>query len=183
MTNAGGDRATAYHEAGHAVAAVLLHVRGPIREVTIVPDDPYNDGEVRFLYPNREPRRCEVDHWILQCVAGRWAECRYQGGDNPGGAEGDYERCVTWAVRCGIATNADFEKEFDSPFWARHDARGGRFVRRNWNQIQAVAEALFEEKTISGARVAGLLGRWRVLRGHAWVTWRTLSGPWRYIAR
>ena len=160
------DKATAHHESAHAVAAVLLHVRGPIREVTIVPTND-SEGAVHFITPNLKPRPHDLGDWILQCVVGRWAERKFRGGDNPGGAEGDYERCVDWVVGCKLATNADFKTKFNAPFWISHDTAGQRFVRNEWSRIAKLAQVLLTERTISGARVRQVLGCRAA--AHGWI--------------
>src|SRR6185437_15760265 len=78
--------AVAYHEAGHAVAALLLH--RPLRYVTIVPDKARGT-----LGHDLTPRRRTIlEREIMVLLAGEVAEREFRGWHNRVGSRSDYEK-------------------------------------------------------------------------------------------
>ena len=76
--------ATAYHEAGHAVAAFVLGLRIGRRGVTIVPNYDW-DGSAHVLKQLREkpdtgvaPRtQVRIERFVMMCLAGDTAQRKY----------------------------------------------------------------------------------------------------------
>lgn len=159
--NRGQLEAVAYHEAGHAVAAWLLHI--PIRKVTIVPEGDALGYVLRrgVAFPKRVREALECGGWsdrdeawaqfiaerhAMYCIAGMEAQKRFNPrsvrihhweSDHDAAMDGLYRLCPTEALRLywkimRIRTKCLLD---------RRDAR---------DAVKAVAEALMERKTLSG---------------------------------
>jgi len=96
--------AIAYHEAGHAVAALVLHRR--FRHVTIEPDED-SGGHIAWSLggprvselANSERRlRARIERGIIVTYAGPLAEARYTGRKNHVGARDDYKKALELAT-------------------------------------------------------------------------------------
>jgi ATP-dependent Zn protease len=152
---------TAYHEAGHAVAAVVLGLKIGKRGVSIIPDKE-NDtlGTTHVLRQLRENPECarsagmqwRLERQAITCFAGDAAERKFNGGRRFGGRQ-DYQR--TAGLLAHVATS-----------WEQHDARievarlGARdLVEANWSSIQAVAEELLRRKTLNAADLKAIVLR------------------------
>jgi hypothetical protein len=152
---------TAYHEAGHAVAA--LHVGRAVKSVTIVPDDDGSDGKVRH-YPLRgkwlQPdvhidtrARNHFETTITVLLAGPAAERKYRGRWNHQGAGADRDRAFDLALRL-----VGSEKQL-TPYWEWRnqiamDLWENEYV---WEQVKRLAAELLERRTMSGPAVRELL--------------------------
>lgn len=155
----------AYHEAGHAVSALVLglrveHVRlGPLRhggQGAVVqlraPRWFVVDFErwrrVRRLTPTR--RRYIRAH-IVNSLAGRAAECRHliaYGREPSRSFVGSYD----WDAVLRASFMAG--KGRWRPSSLRREAE--RLIRENWDRVAAVAEALLERRMLSGAELRQL---------------------------
>jgi hypothetical protein len=152
--------ATAYHEAGHAVASIW-HGRG-LRRVTIVPDE--RRGLLGYVEHPKRPRVTFQPEWkdldeapfqtlvireILVVLAGPAAEERFTGRANPDGARGDMDHVNDLAYR--VCPDDDERMHFVG--WL--EARSRCFVHRPmvWTGIEGVARALLERPTMSGREV------------------------------
>ncbi len=139
-------RATAFHEAGHAVVAVWENVR--FRYVTIVP----GDGAAGHLRHLRTPwqragsvGRGSAERQARICLAGPIAQRRF----SPRSvrryhAHGDYEMATDLALRLGSS-----KEEADA--WVRLweiQVRG--HLDRRWPAVESLAAALVERGTVSG---------------------------------
>ena len=143
-------RGTAYHEAGHAVAAIALE-RG-FQSVSIIPDD---DSNGRVVYHERglfaggvQPlsltphQEAAVRDRVVGTLAGPLAEERMRGklaSEIQLGATSDYHQAVHLA---SLAVNDD---EIE-PYLAWLTVRSSSLVELWWLQIDAVAEGLLEHK-------------------------------------
>lgn len=149
------DLVTAHHEAGHAVAAIVLGV--PVRHATIIPDEPDAQGRtlghVRFRSGDADLP--SLGHRLLiVTLAGPAAQRRF-------------------APRSPIRANAvcdfhharlDSETCSSSPAaarslhrWAQHEARA--LVAREWLVVEHVAAALIERRTLSGDEIRDIGAR------------------------
>ena len=136
-------KATALHEAGHAVAAAIY---GPAGWRVTIKEGERRDGGLDFSEP-RWPERDEVEAWTTRCLVGRWAEWAFRrayledrgiGDSDPrwtttsnmvrDAAENDYILAKHYAVDCRLATERDFDDRFESQFWQTHDSRARQFV-------------------------------------------------------
>lgn len=153
------DHATAYHEAGHAVAAYFLRRVGKVRCVSIIPDSEretvghtahwstpafwraLNRGE----WPDHA--RCRFEDEVVVLLAGGSAERRFAGRADHIGARSDYEKAADFAI---AATGS---KRAANAFLRWLQVTTEDLVTLRWPAIQAVAAALVEHKRLSGACV------------------------------
>jgi ATP-dependent Zn protease len=142
----GDRRATAYHEAGHAVASFYLDVPGPLVSVTI---EPLSDGSdpthcQGAIDTRDEVNRPLVQDLMIQRMVGRQAEERVTGRSCRDGAADDYVRAKREAVDAGLYV----EGGSASVFWREQEEKARRFVDKHWHEIVAVAEALLKHSRL-----------------------------------
>jgi hypothetical protein len=153
-------KTVAYHEAGHAVAAIRF--RRAFKSVTVVPGED-NLGHARMFDvpqsvidddtagPDNFAGRHIIEKAILVSLAGPAAEREFVGRFDHRGAGSDYQNCVDLALHLyGVVTA---EKFIDFLLSLARD-----FVRTRIAsvQIEAVAEALIDQKTLSARRVKAI---------------------------
>jgi hypothetical protein len=155
--------ATAWHEAGHAVAAVFLPTVPKVRRVTIVPDEKAGSlGHTLHWYTEAFWRNLDEGGWsprtqvrmheeIIMLLAGGFAEKRKTGRANHVGARSDYAK----AADLVLGASADERTAHAMLRWLRCTAES--LVEVHWKQIGAVAAALLREKTINGARLREIM--------------------------
>ena len=150
-------RATAIHEAGHAVTAATY---GPTGWRVTIKEDEHRNGGLDFC-KSQWPERDEVADWITRCLVGRWAEWAFRrahledngivdgdphwtGTSNRvrDGAENDYILAKDYAIHCRLAIESDFVDRFESAFWQTHDNRARQFVNDHWDKIKRVSDRL-----------------------------------------
>ena len=142
---------TAYHEAGHAVAAYLMHRR--FKHITIVPEGDVL-GRVKFSLPNsfrpdhldtdrRNEKRIETE--IIIELAGLVSEGILAGRRNWRGARGDLDSAVN------LASYRYFDPELIGKYieWLLVLTRHMIEAPRNWPMVQAVAKELLAQKRVS----------------------------------
>jgi hypothetical protein len=152
----GNRRATAYHEAGHAVMA-LVHQRG-FRYVTITARadslghvlfrrfSKNFDPEGAFRYSDPRIDRT-IDVTVDCALAGHIAEKRATGRNHWSGAIGDHDAAIELALyRCGSTEQAEAYLEWRR-LWVRDKLTTGHI----WKAVEAVAEALVESERLSHA--------------------------------
>jgi ATP-dependent Zn protease len=154
------DAATAHHEAGHAVAA--LTYRRSLTRVSIEADG-HSLGRVDHR-PQRVvvPVRGEVSASVRRAVnadivvawAGPLAEERVVGSYDHVTAEHDLDRMFDQAM---VVTLDHAQEALAYVEWLRW--RTVRLLREPgiWPQVEAVAAALLEERTLSGPAVARIM--------------------------
>ena len=149
-------RATAYHEAGHAVLSLLM--RHHIRRVSIVPND--DEGTLGHCSSNGAPKWFKPDvgmgfrdeKWIesevLILLAGTAAARHLTGRHNWRGSNRDI------AAACDLASYLYHGRALKL-FLAFMIERTRTAVASpaTWLQIEAVAEALLDRGTLSGREV------------------------------
>jgi cell division protease FtsH len=179
-------RATAYHEAGHAVLQKLLPDADPLHKVTIIPRGQALGAT--FSLPEKD-RYGYGRKWLLAtmrvCCGGRIAEERATG-DVSSGAAMDIQQVTVLArkmvLEWGMSERLGFvryegrdtrdvfiaEKDYSEETAHLVDEEIRRFVdeaysdaRRlldaNWDKVVAVAEALIKYETLTGDDVARLM--------------------------
>jgi Peptidase family M41 len=154
-------RATAYHEAGHALADWRLNA-APIRRVSIVPGEDtlghvlnrklaLTDAHIYDLSPRVRDR---LERLIVSALAGGEAEKLVTGRRNHRGAASDYGSATNLALRIcgGDAKEAGFYLRW---LWVK----AVNLVRADHNRpaLDAVAFALLERHILSGDEVYKLL--------------------------
>ena len=151
-------RATAFHEAGHAVAARDRGFR--LHRATIVPSGDYA-GIVEHSNPlrgidlgsDRSPlARLRAEDAIIVHLAGPAAQRRYKPRSYRSyHGKIDYERALGLAV----AQNGPFEAAKAQLRWLEIVARD--MIEQQWHFVESVAEALLEKGTLSGAQLRRVL--------------------------
>jgi len=150
---------TAYHEAGHAVAA--YHLRRGTKYVTIEGDDEALGRTRHTRCPSlfrsdvdQGPRTCALtERECLVNFAGPAAEARLTGRYNHKGAEHDVWCSIELASRINDsdeATEAHLK-------WLRVRARDMMRSSHLWSAVKALAEALLAERTIKWHRARQII--------------------------
>jgi ATP-dependent Zn protease len=152
--------ATAYHEAGHAVVGLRLRVR--IKTATIVPGGDrlgeVTHGKETYLYDNLRYRADSVrtrgrgEAEIIFCLSGLAAERRFRPRASSKGALGDHEHAADLA----LLLNSD-EVETTNAHIKYLSLRTDKLVADNWPQVEAVAQALLERRTLKVAEIAAIV--------------------------
>jgi ATP-dependent Zn protease len=154
-STAASETATAYHEAGHAVAAWLRGMK--FREVSILPNASANSlghllhaGEPRWFHPEYDVSLrtvARVENHILVCFAGPAAEARLRGRHNWRGAGSDMQQAADMvSFLCGSA-----EEEEAYLKLVRIRARG--LVEAHWVKVEAIAMALMDRRRLTWVEV------------------------------
>jgi ATP-dependent Zn protease len=151
--------ATAYHEAGHAVAALCLHL--PIKHVTIVPENDTH-GHIQIRPPFRRSDNPEFDRsdrlrlkletYAIFCLAGLEAQRKFR----PSSARSyhwhqDYVHVLDYL-------DSFAEDNDEVQVWLRLlRIRARNLIATHWALVEALAAALMERKRLSGDEVRGVL--------------------------
>ena len=145
--------AVAYHEAGHAVVAWRRDVK--FKHVTIVPDDSlgmlFHGQSPKWFRPDIDssPRiNLRAESHIVVSFAGQLAEAKFLGKHPRFGMHSDNRQAVDMAFRlCGSEKTVNAYLRY---LWSACEDS----VSVYWRDIQAVAAALLEKKTLSYLDVA-----------------------------
>ena len=145
----GEDEATAYHEAGHAVAALALD--RPVVKVSIQPD---RDRLGICFYGKAVFRPSEdwLEREVLLALAGMAAEARHTGTYDRAGAARDLRYAHRLAVQ--RAGNERQAERLERRLLAKAEHLLQREV--NWRAVERIAAALIEQKEISGRQARHL---------------------------
>lgn len=167
-------RDTCFHEAGHAVAAIIGGV--PFVDVN-VRDDPFTEeypgpGWVHYrgsLTLRDRRTRSEIKATAVNSYAGPLAEQRLKQAEGRwGSGEGDAEMDAEWEEEEWFAgVRHDYEsaelsaryanvKHF-RPFLKRLNARASLLVEQHWDSIAAVASALYEQPELRSSEKMAML--------------------------
>ncbi len=149
--------ATAYHEAGHAVAAWKLGYR-PISASIIAADE--SVGEVRHEnpygnnaeYDGSELGRLRIERAIIIRLAGPIAQKRYRPTSWrrwQGGAD--------YAVAADLALVVCGSGKIASAFLKWLDLRAKALIEQNWPIVERLANALLKRGTVSEDEIAVLM--------------------------
>jgi hypothetical protein len=145
--------ASAYHEAGHAVASLALGF--PFQQVTIVEDEESNGGILHPLYQfqfdmTHRANRSAVRDYLVTVLAGHIAEVRYTCSRNDAGASADDERVdsILW----------DIYGERSERHRRDLEQRARSLVGQRWSSIQVLAQALLDRHTLTGSEAQHIAG-------------------------
>lgn len=155
---AGSSASTAYHEAGHAIAAWASDLK--LKRVSIVPID---DALGHVLHANplkgirldidgRPQSRYRAERAIIVCLAGPTAQQKYDPASvDPAHASADFETASDLAVRlCGSARSA-------TAYLAWLQVVADDIIETRWAAVERVAGALLERGTLSGSEIDATL--------------------------
>jgi ATP-dependent Zn protease len=144
------DEATAYHEAGHAVVALVLG--RPVEKVTIR-ENTLRLGQVQMSNRRGTPIKDEIEVQALILLAGVVSEARRTGEYNWRGAQQDMQG-VRRLARFRASTEKQEERLqqrwLDKAEYLLDD-------EPTWRAITEVARELLEKKSLSGRAVAQIL--------------------------
>jgi ATP-dependent Zn protease len=151
----------AYHEAGHAVAAVLLG--HPITSVSVI----IGEGTLGGMKPSAEDLQGDdvacLRRVILICIAGVISEVLRYGSavgfgaglygpgqpiEEDGSDLGEIKR-LNRLIRERTGTNVQLEKSLE---------KTQRLLTKNWTAVDTVAKALIKEKHLTGDQVIAVIG-------------------------
>jgi hypothetical protein len=149
--------ATAYHEAGHAVACYHLHLR--FTHVTIIPDDD-SLGAIHhgkdYYSKNFDPESDNslktmdrIEREVISSLAGQAAEAKYRNRNNWKGSVSDWSKGVDFASRS--AGGGEVLQKYVEYCWARAKALFN--PPWLWYAVEVLARELLKDKKI-GSRKA-----------------------------
>ena len=141
--------ATAYHEAGHAVAAWRRRIA--IKAVTIRPERGQYHGAVLFRssrFPGLDPSEQWAERRIVAALAGPLAQRRFAPRTVRGWhSEADYQ----FAAELALRTQGSGKLATAWLAWLQISTEA--LVEANWRHIESVAGALLAGETLSGSEV------------------------------
>lgn len=147
---------TAYHEAGHVVAARIKKI--PIFEATIIPERDL-DGHVLHCNPLRGIKldcdsslqaRRRAESAIIVCYAGPAAQMKY----SPHSWQ-DFHGNDDFEMASGIAVRI-YGDDVDTHL-ERLDRIANDLIEARWNDVVIIAEALIKEQTLDQERIEEIL--------------------------
>jgi len=178
---------TAYHEAGHALLQIKLEDTDPIEKVTIIPRGKAQGGTFPFPEKERYGYgRKQLLATLRVMCGGRIAEEKKLGDASTGAAD-DIKKVTQLADKMarewGMSDQLGFvrlTRDEDEQQWlvpqrsyseqtaakidqevhrlieeAYHDAKD--FLERNWEQVEALAEALLQRETLTAEEIKEIL--------------------------
>jgi len=154
------ERATAYHEAGHAVACYYLGVKA--KSATIVPDkDQGILGHVRHedMFRGLNPEidlsgraRLQMERSIIISLAGMAAQRRY---DRKSWRH--YHGASDFRAASDLASRIGGDSDGTNQFLRWLELRTDRLVESRWQNIERVARALLERKTMASSEIVEII--------------------------
>ncbi len=153
---------TAYHEAGHAFAAVRLGAR--VRLVTIAPDDddgPRRHGDTRIEWDHADSDTEELRlKAVLVSLAGPVAEMIYSGEPfHPGFVP---EWSSDWKLAWDAAATLHHEQRTRLAFLEQATGEVFHLFKRddNWAALAAIVDELLAHETLEGDVVHEIVSQW-----------------------
>jgi hypothetical protein len=154
------EAATAYHEAGHAVACYFMHVK--VRSATVISDkDQGSLGHVRHenMFRGLNPEvdlsgrvRLQIEREIIISVAGAAAQRRFSKRSwRQYHGSSDFRSASDLALRIG----GDGAGATAFLHWLQLCA--DRLVETRWRNIECVARALMKRKTMTGEEIVDVI--------------------------
>ena len=145
-------RATAFHEAAHAVAHLRLRLPGKLQWISLE-DDAVPAGHTEIERPREcDPTSDRAFDCITQQLVGAQAEFKITG-EWPtalSGAADDYRDAKAYARCFGlIPTKTDPPPKM----WEAWQEQAGQFTTEHWRAITRIAEALLAKPTQDGKKI------------------------------
>ncbi len=150
---------TAYHEAGHAVAAWWFGQLKKRDDVTIIPDPrtgslghvrnpPRFIAEIERGGGNSGRATLQAEKFVVCCLAGNAASVRFRKTKKRclAGGRGDYEQSVT--VLSHLASGEEL-----AAYFRLLQLRAENLVARFWPEVEAVAKRLLSEKKLTSEQI------------------------------
>lgn len=158
-------RMMAYHEAGHVICAEL--VGATVEKVTIVPGEPTEQiqygGRTQLTYKDGFPWGDLLDEAVL-AYAGLAAENRLKGigpndaGDAPsGGGALDILKANDAITDYLSDADGDYDEDECDRLDDHTYQRAAWHVEKRWRAVEAIAEALLRQGTLTGEEVSHIL--------------------------
>ena len=153
---------TAYHEAGHALMAVLLG--GKVKHVTIEPDDddgPARHGDTQVLWRRSGISDKEFAKMAVQVsLAGPVAEMIYSGDPYHPGLVAEWAADWREAWKVAVPLHADERQRLD--YLERVSIQLYHRLKEDelWAALAALADNLLAHETLEGEQVEEIVGDW-----------------------
>lgn len=156
------DEETAYHEAGHAFAAVRLGAQ--VRLLTIAPDRDegprrYGDTQIEWDHTHGDTRELR-EKTVLVSLAGPVAEMIYSGDPfHPGFVlEWSSDWKLAWEAAATLHTN----ERTRLAFLEQATAEIYRVFKQddNWSALAAIVDELLAHETLEGESVHEIVSQW-----------------------
>jgi len=162
---------TAWHEAGHAIAAMLTNPETRVSKVTIIPTTSGAGGFCVSIPPERMYyTKTDLRNQITVALAGRAAEELNFGADNvTTGASNDIEKATTvslqYVAKFGMGNRlADMQilkndlqvAEESANLVDRIYSETLTLLRENFSKVKSLAELLLEKETVDGDEILRL---------------------------
>ncbi len=153
---------TAYHEAGHAMMAIMVGAN--VHSLTISPDrddGPLRTGDAQILWPRRasDPRRLCWQQ-ILVALAGPVAEMIYRG--EPLHPAGVAEWGQDWQNAWEAAEQIAPEPQMRMQILERQAVQLYHLLKddRNWAALAAIVDELLAHELLEGSEVVEIMDQW-----------------------
>jgi ATP-dependent Zn protease len=155
----------AYHEAGHALVA-LLH-GGEVQQVTIEPDrddGPQREGDTQVLWRrSRHGERAFAEITVQVCLAGPVAEMIYSGDPyHPGQvAEWSADWQAAWQAAAPLHTDERKRLRYleDVSIRLYHRLKAEPL----WSALAAIADNLLAHETLESEQIEEIVREWGVI--------------------
>ncbi|MEM7314481.1 MAG: M50 family metallopeptidase [Planctomycetota bacterium] len=150
---------TAYHEAGHAVAAAILG--GRVTRITLEPEDDDRYGDTRIEWPLAGVSRKEqIVREIRTLLAGPVAESIYAGSDYE--LRITRESSVDWLRAAEFASSLFTDKPKRTAYLAIIADELKEDLRQEsiWAALAALSDELLAHETIEQHQIEEVLGFW-----------------------
>jgi ATP-dependent Zn protease len=150
--------ATAYHEAGHVVAAVRLGVR--VKKATIIGDGRYYGivhcadvfGGLRLDVDRSSRARTRVERQVILSLAGPAAEAEFLGRPIKGNfARADYQTALD------VADHMCSSSEEAQAYLKWLEIRARDLIKVFWPDVEKVSSELTKNKTLTRETIKSLL--------------------------
>ena len=158
VTSASTEALAAYHEAGHAVAAYLLGSKPrPISIATLGDDLGLGEGPpplrgMKLDSDGSDRARLRLERAIIISLAGPIAQRTYRPG-----LWRDWHGEEDMATAATLAMKAIGSSETTSAFVNWLTLRAKELVSANWSLVEAVAERLTEDRSLSGDQIVATI--------------------------